>query len=42
MKSLKFECESFLVVGTPEETLTIAIGRVCEWAAFRSGSLNAP
>jgi len=31
----------FSLVGTPEETLTI-IGRVCEWAIFRSGLLNAP
>jgi hypothetical protein len=29
------------VVGKPEETLT-NIGRVCEWAVFQSGSLNAP
>ena len=33
-------CESFLVVGKPEETL-INTGRVCEWAVFQSGSLNA-
>ena len=41
MKSLIPACELFLVVGKPEDTLTM-IGRVCEWPIFRSGLLNPP
>jgi len=41
MKRLQFSSvERFSAVGKPEATLT-DIGRVCEWAIFQSGSLNA-
>jgi hypothetical protein len=40
-KSLVVVGAEFSAVGKPECALT-SVGRVCEWADFWSGSMNAP